>query len=62
MEKSSTAQPSREAKDERKADKPREASRRRFRIVKLEERIAPSSGSSNPCTCSGHTTHTDLRA
>jgi hypothetical protein len=60
MEKSSTAKQSREAKDERKADQPREANRRRFRIVKLEERIAPlMSPSSNPCTCTGHSTHTE---
>jgi hypothetical protein len=60
MEQSSTAQQSREAQDERKADQPREAGRRRFRIVKLEERIAPVIGTSNPCTggscgCSTHT-------
>ena len=41
MEQSSATKQSLEAKDERKADLPREAGRRRFRIVKLEERIAP---------------------
>jgi hypothetical protein len=63
MEKASTAQPSREARDERKADQSQEAGRRRFRIVKLEERIAPSNPASNPCTSTqGHSTHTELRA
>ena len=62
MDKSSTAKQSLEAQDERQADQPREAGRRRFRIVKLEERIAPSNGSSNPCTICSHGTHTELRA
>jgi hypothetical protein len=60
MEQSSTTKQPREAQDGRKADQPREASRRRFRIVKLEERIAPTIGASHPCTggscgCSTHT-------
>ena len=60
MEQSSTAKRSLEAKDARMADQPRQANRRRFRIVKLEERIAPfMSPSSNPCTCSGHSSHTE---
>ena len=60
MEQSSTAKQSLEAQDERKADQPRQANRRRFRIVKLEERIAPfMSPSSKPCTCSGHSSHTE---
>ena len=62
MEQSSTMQQSREAKDRRQDDQRREAHRRRFRIVKLEERIAPSNGSSNPCTICSHGTHTELRA
>ena len=60
MEQSRTAKQSLEAQDERQADQPREAGRRRFRIVKLEERIAPfMSPSSKPCTCSGHSSHTE---
>ena len=61
MDKSSTAQQSREAQDGRKADLPREAGRRRFRIVKLEERIAPfMSPSSNPCASTqGHSSRPD---
>jgi hypothetical protein len=50
MEQSSTAKQSREAQDEQKVDQPREAGRRRFRIVKLEERIAPTIGTSHPCS------------
>ena len=59
MEQSSATKQSLEAKDERKADLPREAGRRRFRIVKLEERIAPlMNPSSNPCASTqGHSSH-----
>ena len=61
MEQSSTTKQPREAQDGRKADQPREASRRRFRIVKLDERIAPVLGTetSNGCSSTHHSTHTD---
>ena len=61
MEQSSTMQQSREAKDRRQDDQRREAHRRRFRIVKLEERIAPfMSPSSNPCASTqGHSSRPD---
>ena len=61
MEQSSTTKQPREAQDGRKADQPREAGRRRFRIVKLEERNAPTmSPSSNPCASTqGHSSRPD---
>jgi hypothetical protein len=42
MEKISTVKQSHEARNEQKTDKPQEPRKPRFRLVRLEERVAPS--------------------
>jgi hypothetical protein len=50
MEKLSTVKQSHEARNEQKSDKPQEPRKPRFRLVRLEERIAPTTAyASNNC-------------